>query len=156
VTWCSQVKKMETGGSMMMRDKGTLFMGDVECTLLLANDSSVMAAKGQVMVVVVVVVVVVAAAAAAAEAPTYFQDGEIIGVADVTRHAEVLGLALPAEDGLLWIVEAALKEPLPQHWQKLTDALGRVFYYHATTGRKSIERPQDSYFRCLLSGALSL
>jgi hypothetical protein len=87
-------------------------------------------------------------------APTCFQDGEIIGVADVTRHAEVLGLALPAEDGLLWIVEAALKEPLPQHWQKLTDALGRVFYYHATTGKKSIDRPQDSYFRCLLSGAL--
>ena len=147
VTCCSQVKKMETGGSMQMRDKATLFMGDVECTLLLANDSSVMATEGQVVVVVVVVVVV---------APTFFQDGEIIGVADVTRHAEVLGLALPAEDGLLWIVEAALKEPLPQHWQKLTDALGRVFYYHATTGRKSIERPQDSYFRCLISGALPL
>ena len=54
MTWCSQVKKMETGGSIMMRDKGTLFMGDVECTLLLANDSSVIATEGQVVVVVVV------------------------------------------------------------------------------------------------------
>ena len=67
--------------------------------------------------------------------PTDGVDSDIITTADVKRHAEVLGIALPSEDDLLWIAEAAVKAPLPQHWQKLTDALGRAFYYHATSGR---------------------
>ncbi len=100
-----QVTKMATGGSVRLRDKSTLFIGDVECALLLTPNPPASAAT------------------------------EPLGAAEVKRHAEVLGIALPSEDGLLWIAEAALKAPLPDHWQKLTDALGRAFYYHATSGR---------------------
>ena len=99
---------MDTGGSITLRNRSTLFLGDVECTLLLAaSDTPSVTASG----------------------------GGAVTDGDVKRHAEVLGLALPAEEGLLWIAEAALKAALPDNWQKLTDALGRAFYYHATSGR---------------------
>ncbi len=99
---------MDTGGSITLRNRSTLFIGDVECTLLLAaSDNPYVTASG----------------------------GGAVTDGDVKRHAEVLGLALPAEDGLLWIAEAALKAALPDNWQRLTDALGRAFYYHATSGR---------------------
>jgi hypothetical protein len=121
-----------------------LFLGDVECALLLStlavpgklnpkpqlNPNPYPAAPG------------VSFEAAG---------GGSVSTAEIRRHALALGLDLPSEDGLLWIAEAALKAPLPDNWQQLSDALGRIFYYHATSGRKIIERPHDAYYRRLLA-----
>lgn len=69
---------------------------------------------------------------------------------ELAGFAEHLGVALPAEQDLIWICKMALNAPVPAGWTPHNDGEGNTYYYNAGTGASSWDHPSDPYFRTLL------
>lgn len=65
---------------------------------------------------------------------------------EVIDMAEYLGIRLLSEPQLLWIVEEALKAPLPDGWTIVNDN-NRTFFYHKESNTSRWDHPLDPYFR---------
>lgn len=67
----------------------------------------------------------------------------------LVNMSEFLGICPVSEAYLLWIVEHAIKIPLPQPWVLQVDPKGRNYFYNQLTQESSWKHPLNSYFRML-------
>ena len=63
--------------------------------------------------------------------------------------AEYLGIRVLSEPHVLWIVNKAIKSPLPQDWTIHQDKDGRTFFFNATTQVTRWDHPSDPGIRKL-------
>lgn len=67
---------------------------------------------------------------------------------DVVALAEHLGLT-SADQGLMYIAEAALSARVPYGWVEHCDANGAVFFYNKQGGQSTWEHPMDCFFKLI-------
>ena len=68
---------------------------------------------------------------------------------ETLEMAEYLGIRILSEPHLLWIVDKAVRAPLPEGWSVHNDRDGRTFFFHAEAGITRWDHPSDPYFRQL-------
>lgn len=68
---------------------------------------------------------------------------------ETLEMAEYLGIRILSEPHLLWIVEKAVRAPLPAGWSVHTDKDGRTFFYNSGAGITRWDHPLDPHFRQL-------
>lgn len=73
---------------------------------------------------------------------TYFDD-------ETLDMAEYLGIRVLSEPHLLWIVNEAIKSPLPKDWTIHQDKEGRTFFFNAITKVTRWDHPSDPEIRKL-------
>jgi Ca2+-binding EF-hand superfamily protein len=90
------------------------------------------------------------------QSPDKSQDGlyrspnGIILNEELIDMAEYLGIRILSEPYLLWIVDSALRAPLPEGWSTHTDKKGRSFYFNRVSGISQWDHPADDEFRRLI------
>lgn len=63
------------------------------------------------------------------------------------EYIETLGIQLPEDNDLLYIVHEALKAELPKEWKPCQTKDGQVYYFNFQSGESVWDHPIDSYYR---------
>ncbi|DBA01843.1 TPA: hypothetical protein N0F65_002959 [Lagenidium giganteum] len=76
---------------------------------------------------------------------------------EVVAYAAWLGMDVEADNDLLWIARAGLREPMPENWKicKKIDT-NETFYYHIVTGDSTTDNPCDEVASSSHLSAMSL
>jgi Ca2+-binding EF-hand superfamily protein len=85
-------------------------------------------------------------------ASTTGEQGAVAGILlseELIDMAEYLGIRVLSEPYLLWIVDAAVRAPVPEGWSIHTDKKGRNFFFNRQLGTSQWDHPLDSDFRRL-------
>eukprot|EP01017_Pseudomicrothorax_dubius_P044270 TRINITY_DN7467_c0_g1_i3.p1 TRINITY_DN7467_c0_g1~~TRINITY_DN7467_c0_g1_i3.p1 ORF type:complete len:599 (+),score=172.45 TRINITY_DN7467_c0_g1_i3:64-1860(+) len=68
---------------------------------------------------------------------------------EINEYAKMLGMSLPFDNDLLWIVREGLKAPLPPDWKICQSRTGDVYYINLSTSEKTYEHPCDEHYRTI-------
>ena len=77
--------------------------------------------------------------------------------AEIDEYAASIGMSLPEDEDLLWIVQEGLRAKLPDGWRACQDTrTGEIYYFNFNTGHSVWEHPCDDKYRevCCRSFAL--
>ena len=66
---------------------------------------------------------------------------------ELLEYAEFLGLQLPQDSGLLYLVREGLKAPLPEPWEPYRTESGEIYYFNPVTGESDWVHPCDKLYQ---------